>query len=138
MKSPLRLLLVLTAVAALCFSVSAQKKKDVAPPPETEAVHVDLRGTIGQRKATMSIVFDGDTIAEASYKYDSEKDSVVATDNQFFQTTVLLNDDDGNSFHLHMRRPGGQATMEVKEMVLLDGTMDREELDLPVKMERVK
>ncbi len=106
--------------------------------PHAFAQKVDLYGTVGQQKVTMTIEFDGGTIKDASYKYDSQKDAVPVTESKFFGTTVILADDDGNVFHLHMRKPDGMATTEAKEIAMMDGTMDRDDLDLPVKMERVR
>jgi hypothetical protein len=125
MISRLASLLFLLPVAGALSSVSA-------------AQTVELRGTIGQQKVTMSIQFDGDTITSAKYKYESQKDAVPVSESKFFGTTVILADDDGNVFHLHMRKADGVSTMEVKDIAKMDGTMDRNELDLPVMMERVK
>lgn len=97
-----------------------------------------FRGTIGQQKVTLSIQFEGDAVLTAHYRYESQKSDVPVTESKLFGTTVILADDDGNVFHLHLRRADGVATTEVKEAALMDGIMNREDLDLPVKMERVK
>jgi hypothetical protein len=98
---------------------------------------VDFRGTIGQQKVTLSILFNGDTITSAKYQYESQKEAVPVTESKSFGTTIILADDDGNIFHLHMRKADGIATTEVGNATVLDGTMDRDALDLPVKMARV-
>jgi hypothetical protein len=127
MISRVRVSLALLAVgASLSPALQAQEKT------------VDFRGTIGQQKVMMSILYSGDTITSAKYQYETQKEAVPVTESKSFGTTVILADDDGNVFHLHMRKANGVATTDVGDAMVMDGTMDRDALDLPVKMERVK
>ncbi len=102
------------------------------------AQKVELRGTVGQQRVVMSIDFDHDSITSATYRYESQKNAVPISESRFLGTTVVLADEDGNVFHLHLLRADGSATTDVKEATRMDGTMDRGDLDLPVKMERMK
>jgi hypothetical protein len=73
-----------------------------------------------------------------SFQYDSQKDVVPLSESKFYCITVVLADDDGNLLHLHLRRADGGSTASVKETTAVDGTMNRNDLELPVKMERIE
>jgi hypothetical protein len=96
-----------------------------------------FQGTIGQRSVTLLLDVKDELVTEAKYKYDNEKSEVPVPESRLFGATVVLADDDGNSFHLHLQDADGTSVTTFAKTRKLTGTMQREDLDLPVKLELV-
>jgi hypothetical protein len=96
-----------------------------------------FHGTIGQRSVTLTLDVKDELVTDAKYKYDNEKSEVPVPESRLFGATVVLADEDGNDFHLHLQDAGGTSVTTFARALKLTGTMQRQELDLPVELERV-
>jgi energy-converting hydrogenase Eha subunit H len=96
-----------------------------------------FKGTIGQQNVAMTLEVKDDLVTDATYKYDSQKSVVPISESHLFGATVVLADDDGNNFHLHLQDATGTSVTTFARTVKLTGTMQREELDIPVKLDLV-
>ena len=115
----------LTTLAALTLTGAARA--------ETMRFH----GTVGQRTVTLTLDVKDELVAEAKYKYDNETSAVPVPESRLFGSTMVLADDDGNNFHLHLQNADGASVTTFAKARKLTGTMQREELDLPVKLDLV-
>ncbi len=115
----------LSTMAALTFTAVAR------------AATMRFHGTIGQRSVTLTLDVRDELVTDAKYKYDSERSEVPVPESRLFGATVVLADDDGNNFHLHLQDAEGASVTTFAKTLKLTGTMQREELDLPVKLELV-
>ena len=95
------------------------------------------RGTIGQRTATITLNVSGDNVSDASYRYDRETVTSTFAQAHLMGTTLVLADEDGNIFHLHLQDASGGGVKDFPHALQLQGNMTREELDLPVSLKRV-
>ena len=96
-----------------------------------------FHGTIGQQSVTLTLDVKDELITDAKYRYDSQKAVVPFSESHLFGATVVLADDDGNNFHLHLQDGSGTSVTTFAKTLKLTGTMQREELDLPVKLDLV-
>jgi hypothetical protein len=117
----------LLGVACLMASGHAQGAKHA----------LQYEGTIGQQHVRLTLQTDGDIVSDADYQYDSQPGKIAFSENRVFGTTIVLADDDGNMFHLHLRNADGTTAPDIAHAQKLDGTMDRGELDLPVNLTRL-
>ncbi|AFL86380.1 hypothetical protein Terro_0028 [Terriglobus roseus DSM 18391] len=93
-----------------------------------------FHGTVGQRSVTLTLDVKDELVAAAKYKYDNEASEVPVPESRLFGSTMVLADDDGNNFHLHLQNADGGSVTAFARTLKLTGTMQREELDLPVKL----
>lgn len=100
-----------------------------------ETLH--YRGTIGQRTATITLNVSRDDVTEASYRFDRETTTSTFSQAHLMGTTLVLADDDGNIFHLHLQDASGSGVKDLAQAQQLQGNMTRDELDLPVLLKRV-
>jgi type 1 fimbria pilin len=100
-----------------------------------ETLH--FKGTIGQQSVALTLDVKDDLVTDATYKYDSQKSGVPISESHLFGATVVLADDDGNNFHLHLQDATGTSVTTFAKTLKLTGTMQREELDIPVKLDLV-
>ena len=98
---------------------------------------MQFRGTIGQQKVAVTLDVKDDAILSAKYRYESQKAEVPLTDGRFIGSTVVLADEDGNVFHLHLKKADGGGSPTLSGAVTMVGTMNRDDLELPVAVERV-
>ncbi len=99
---------------------------------------MEFRGTIGQQKVAMTLDVEGDAIASGRYRYDSQPVDVPLAEGRFIGSTVILADDDGNVFHLHLKNADGTGTSSLGKAQILTGTMNRDDLELQVIVNRVE
>lgn len=95
------------------------------------------RGTVGQRSATITLNVSGDDVTNASYRFDRETVTSIFSQSHLMGTTLVLADEDGNIFHLHLQDAAGDGVKDFPHAVQLQGDMTRDELDLPVLLKRV-
>lgn len=95
------------------------------------------RGTIGQRTATITLNVSGDDVTDASYRFDRETVTSTFSQAHLMGTTLVLADEDGNIFHLHLQDTAGGGVKDFPHAQQLQGNMIRDELDLPVLLKRV-
>ncbi|MEZ2347504.1 hypothetical protein [Terriglobus sp. RCC_193] len=95
------------------------------------------RGTIGQRTAMITLDVTGENVTDASYRYDRETVTTTFSQAHLMGTTVVLADEDGNIFHLHLQDAAGSGVKDFPHAQQLQGNMTRDELDLPVMLKRV-
>lgn len=95
------------------------------------------RGTIGQRTATITLNVSGDDVTVASYLFDRETATSTFSQAHLMGTTLVLADDDGNIFHLHLQDAAGSGVKDFPQAQQLQGNMTRDELDLPVLLRRI-
>lgn len=94
-------------------------------------------GTVGQQHITLQLALSSDAIRSGHYRYDGQKTDIQIVDSRQFGATVVLQDEDGNILHLHFEDAAGEKTGGFPTAVMLEGTLDRGELDLPVRLKRV-
>ncbi|SEB91988.1 hypothetical protein [Terriglobus roseus] len=116
--------------SALLFSLAALTLSAAA-----RAEVMRFHGTIGQRGVTMTLDVKDELVTDAKYKYDNEASELAVSESHLFGATVVLADDDGNNFHLHLQDADGTSVTTFAKTRKLTGTMQREELDLPVKLD---
>ncbi len=120
---------VIALLAAACLMASSHAQ---------DAKHtLQYQGTIGQQHVRLTLQTDGDLVSDAEYEYDRQPGRIAFSENRVFGTTIVLADDDGNMFHLHLRNADGTTAPDIAHALKLDGTMDRGELDLPVNLSRL-
>ena len=93
-------------------------------------------GTVGEQHAVLSLDVEGDAVTSGHYAYDRQKSDIRIVDSRVIGTTVVLQDEDGNILHLHFETRDGEKAGGWKNAAMLEGTLDRGELDLPVKLTR--
>ena len=118
----------LVVFAAALFSVPN------ADGQRPETLH--YMGTIGQQRVALSLEISGDDVTAGHYAYDAQKSDVRIVDSRLIGSTVVLQDEDGNILHLHFESARGEKAGGWKNAAMLEGTLDRGELDLPVKLTR--
>ena len=96
------------------------------------------RGIVGQRHVTALLDVQGESLRGGHYSYDGQKDVIHFTEVRFFGTTAVLQDEDGNILHLHLRTAAGKGAPDWKDAGALEGTLVRGDLDLPVKLTRME
>ena len=92
-------------------------------------------GTVGQQHVALSLEITGDAVSSGHYAYDRQSE-IRIVDSRVIGSTVVLQDEDGNILHLHFEAAGGAKAGVWKNAAVLEGTLDRGELDLPVKLTR--
>ncbi|MGI4854236.1 MAG: hypothetical protein ACRYF4_09355 [Janthinobacterium lividum] len=95
-------------------------------------------GTVGQQHITLQLELAGDAVRGGQYRYDGQKSNIRFVDSRQFGTTVVLQDEDGNILHLHFEDAGGEKAASFQAAAMLEGTLDRGELDLPIKLKRTE
>ncbi len=103
---------------------------------KVDAADVQYKGTMGEQHVTVSLEIRGESLHGGHYRYDTQASEIRFTEVRFFGTTAVLQDEDGNTLHLHLRRASGEGAPDWAEAAALDGTMVRGDLDLPVKLTR--
>ncbi len=93
-------------------------------------------GTVGKQHVVLILELSGDSVSGGHYTYDNVKSEIRIVDSRQFGTTVVLQDEDGNILHLHFEDAAGEKTGSFQTAAMLEGTLDRGELDLPVKLSR--
>ena len=93
-------------------------------------------GTMGQQHVAMSLDLSDDDVTAGHYAYDAQKSEIRIVDSRVIGSTVVLQDEDGNILHLHFESAPGEKAGGWKNAAVLEGTLDRGELDLPVKLTR--
>lgn len=93
-------------------------------------------GTIGQQQVFFQLRVADDTLRDGSYSYRSQGGDIRFVDSRRFGTTLVLQDEDGNILHLHFEDAAGEKASGFPSAAMLEGTLDRGELDLPVKLTR--
>ena len=93
-------------------------------------------GTIGQQQVTLQLEVADDTLRDGRYSYRSQPGEIRLVDSRRFGTTLVLQDEDGNILHLHFEDAAGAKASGFRSAAMLEGTLDRGELDLPVKLTR--
>ena len=101
------------------------------PSPE-----VSYAGTVGQQHVTMVLDVLDDTVRGGHYHYDGQRSEISIVDSRQFGTTMVLQDEDGNILHLHFEDAAGEKTGSLKTAAMLEGTLDRGEQDLSVRLTR--
>ena len=101
----------------------------------TDTTH--YAGTVGQQRVTFTLETSGDVVSGGVYTYAGQKSEIHIVDSRRFGTTVVLQDEDGGVLHLHFEDADGEKAGSFKTAAMLEGTLDRGELDLPVKLKRV-
>ena len=94
-----------------------------------------FKGTIGQQSVTLTLDVKDELVTGAKYRYDSQQSEVPIPESRLFGATVVLADDDGNNFHLHLQDASGGSVTTFARTLKLTGTMQRNDLDLPVKLD---
>lgn len=95
-------------------------------------------GTAGQQHITLQLELAGDAVRGGQYRYDGQKSDIRIVDSRQFGTTVVLQDEDGNILHLHFEDAGGEKAGSFQAAAMLEGTLDRGDLDLPIKLKRIE
>ncbi len=93
-------------------------------------------GTIGEQSVTFQFEVADDTLRNGHYGYRGQRSQIRIVDSRRFGTTLVLQDEDGNILHLHFETAAGEKTGGFSAAAMLEGTLDRGELDLPVKLIR--
>ena len=93
-------------------------------------------GTVGQQRVSFALEIAADSVTAGHYVYDAQQSEIRIVDSRLIGTTVVLQDEDGNILHLHFESASGEKAGGWKTAAMLEGTMDRGELDLPVKLTR--
>lgn len=93
-------------------------------------------GTVGQQHVIMVLELSGEAVGGGHYAYGNLKSAIRIVDSRQFGTTLVLQDEDGNILHLHFEDAAGEKTGSLNTAAMLEGTLDRGELDLPVKLSR--
>lgn len=93
-------------------------------------------GTIGQQQVTLQLQVADDTLRDGHYGYRGQPSQIRIVDSRRFGTTLVLQDEDGNILHLHFEDAAGGKAGGFQSAAMLEGTLDRGELDLPVKLTR--
>lgn len=93
-------------------------------------------GTIGQQQVTLQVEVADDTLRAGHYSYRNQSSQIRIVDSRRFGTTLVLQDEDGNILHLHFEDAAGGKAGSFQSAAMLEGTLDRGELDLPVKLTR--
>ena len=101
-----------------------------------QAQTLHYTGTVGQQHVALSLEIADDNVTAGHYAYDAQKSDVRIVDSRVIGTTVVLQDEDGNILHLHFESAKGDKAGGWKNAAMLEGTLDRGELDLPVKLTR--
>ncbi len=112
----------------------------LTPPARAQRPADTLRyaGTVGQQHVTLSLQVTADAVDSGHYAYDGQKSDIQIVDSRVIGTTMVLQDEDGNIIHLHFEDAQGEKAGGFKAAAMLEGTLDRGELDLPVKLKRVE
>jgi hypothetical protein len=106
--------------------------------PQTGKQVLRYQGTIGQRHAGLTLEFEAGSLSAAHYQIDQQAGEIAASELRLIGTTIVMADDDGNLFHLHLEDSGGHTASGFHHADLLEGTMVRgEDVDLAVKLGRV-
>ena len=93
-------------------------------------------GTIGEQTVTVQLEVADDTLRTGHYGYRGQPSQIRIVDSRRFGTTLVLQDEDGNILHLHFENAAGEKAGGFATAAMLEGTLDRGELDLPVKLVR--
>lgn len=93
-------------------------------------------GTVGRQRVSLSLQINDDNVSAGHYVYDAQKSEIRIVDSRVIGSTVVLQDEDGNILHLHFESAAGEKTGGWKNAAMLEGTLDRGQLDLPVKLTR--
>jgi hypothetical protein len=101
-------------------------------PPEL----MTYEGTLGQQRVGMSLVVRGEAVTDGHYFYVSQLTDIALLDSRYFGTTIVLQDEIGGIFHLHFEDGAGRHLVGFEKSEVLVGTMDRGDLDLPVRLRR--
>lgn len=107
-----------------------------ALPAQTGESPLRYSGTVGEQRVAFLLEVSGDRVSGGHYTYRGQKSEVRIVDSRQFGTTVVLQDEDGNILHLHFQSASGEKTGSFASAAMLEGTLDREELDLPVRLTR--
>lgn len=94
-------------------------------------------GSVGQQRVALSLEIADESVTAGHYAYDAQKSDIRIVDSRVIGSTVILQDEDGNILHLHFESAKGDKAGGWKNAAMLEGTLDRGELDLPVKLTRV-
>lgn len=123
----------LSSVVVACAGVFAGLAMVAqAPAPDT----VRYAGTIGQQQVLLQLKVADDTLRDGHYGYRNQPGQIHIVDSRRFGTTLVLQDEDGNILHLHFENAAGEKAGTFQAAAMLEGTLDRGELDLPVKLTR--
>ena len=120
------------ASLVLCAAASLAALPNAAAQP---ADTLRYAGTVGQQHVVMSLELAGDAVNAGHYAYDRQAD-IRIVDSRVIGSTVVLQDEDGNILHLHFESAGGEKAGAWKSAAVLEGTLNRGDLDLPVKLTR--
>jgi hypothetical protein len=93
-------------------------------------------GNVGQQHVALLLELADDDVTAGHYTYDAQKSEIRIVDSRVIGSTVVLQDEDGNILHLHFESAAGEKTGGWKNAAMLEGTLDRGDLDLPVKLAR--
>ncbi len=115
----------------LCGVVISVAQKAASPP-------LVYKGTVGQQHVTMLLDVEGSSLNGGHYSYDGQKSEIRFTEVRVFGTTAALQDEDGNTLHLHMKSASGGGAPEWANAATLEGTLVRGNLDLPVRLTRTE
>lgn len=121
--------------AHLFFAVALLLPFQAGAQNSAETLH--YTGTVGQQHVSMAIELAGDAVSSGHYAYDRQSE-IRIVDSRVFGSTVILQDEDGNILHLHFELAGGEKAGGWKRAAMLEGTLARGDLDLPVKLTRVE
>lgn len=102
---------------------------------QSSAETLHYAGTVGQQHVAMQIELLDDAVNSGHYAYDRQGE-IQIVDSRIFGTTVVLQDEDGNILHLHFESAGGAKAGGWKYATMLEGTLARGDLDLPVRLTR--
>jgi hypothetical protein len=97
----------------------------------------DFRGTIGQQAIRMTVEYSGDVVTGAHLRYENQAGEIALSDGHLIGSTIVMADADGNVFHLHLKRADGSGTSSLEKATAMTGLMNRDELELPVNVQRV-
>ena len=118
------------------LTLSAAALAATLAPAQARDESLRYTGSVGQQHVTMTLEIAGDAVSGGRYAYDSQKSDIRIVDSRVFGTTVVLQDEDGNILHLHFESATGEKAGGWRNAAMLEGTLDRGELDLPVKLTR--
>jgi hypothetical protein len=121
-------------VSSLALFACALASSPHAAAQRVQTLH--YAGTVGQQHVAMSLELADDAVTAGHYAYDAQKSEIRIVDSRVIGSTVVLQDEDGNILHLHFESAPGEKAGGWKNAALLEGTLDRGELDLPVKLTR--